>query len=122
MVSFYLELTTLSQLMLMANYRRLYVPGGTYSFTLRLQDPTSDLLVSQIDLLRNATRLCMKRWPFEIAAAVILPNKLHMIWNLPPDDAASVGPTVVTVPPVLFITGTASVLLSTVRIIYLQTQ
>ena len=74
--------------MLMANYRRLYVPGGTYFFTLRLQDPTSDLLVAQIDLLRNATRLCMKRWPFEIAAAVILPNKLHMIWNLPPDDAA----------------------------------
>lgn len=71
----------------MTNYTRRYVPGGTYFFTARLQDPASDLLVSQIDLLRDATRLCMKRWPFEIADAVILPGKLHMIWVLPDDDA-----------------------------------
>lgn len=72
----------------MARYRRRYVPGGTYFFTLRLQDAQSDLLISHIDLLRHATRLCMKRWPFEIAEAVILPSKLHMIWTLPPNDAA----------------------------------
>ncbi|KQI72413.1 hypothetical protein AN191_08450 [Loktanella sp. 5RATIMAR09] len=71
----------------MSNYRRLRVPGGTYFFTLRLQDQRADLLVSQIDLLRDATRLCCKRWPFEIDAAVILPNKLHMIWTLPDGDA-----------------------------------
>lgn len=71
----------------MSNYRRLRVPGGTYFFTLRLQDQRSDLLVSQIDLLRDATRLTRQRWPFAIDAAVVLPNKLHMIWTLPPDDA-----------------------------------
>jgi putative transposase len=71
----------------MAQYRRLDVPRGTYFFTLRLQDHRSDLLVSQIDLLRDAMRLCRKRWPFEIEAAVILPNKLHMIWTLPEGDA-----------------------------------
>lgn len=70
----------------MTNYRRRYVPGGTYFFTARLQNPASDLLVSQIDLLRDATRLCMKRWPFEIAGAVVLPNQLHMIWVLPDGD------------------------------------
>ncbi len=70
----------------MSNYRRLLVPGGTYFFTVRLQDQHTDLLVSQIDLLRDATRLCRKRWPFEIDAAVVLPNKLHMIWTLPEGD------------------------------------
>ncbi len=72
----------------MSNYTRRHVPGGTYFFTARLQDQSSDLLVSHIDLLRHATRLCMKRWPFVIEGAVVLPNKLHMIWTLPPGDAA----------------------------------
>ena len=71
----------------MSNYRRLRVPGGTYFFTVRLQDQRSDLLISHIDVLRDATRLTRKRWPFVIDAAVILPNKLHMIWTLPEDDA-----------------------------------
>ena len=70
----------------MSNYRRLRVPGGTYFFTVRLQEQRSDLLVSHIDLLRDATRVCRKRWPFAIDAAVILPNKLHMIWTLPEGD------------------------------------
>lgn len=72
----------------MSNYRRRHVPGGTYFFTVRLQDPASDLLIREIDLLRHATRLCLKCLPFTIDAAVILPNKLHMIWTLPPGDAA----------------------------------
>lgn len=63
------------------------VPGGTYFFTVRLQDQSSDLLISHIDVLRDATRLTRKRWPFAIDAAVILPNKLHMIWTLPEEDA-----------------------------------
>lgn len=70
----------------MSNYRRLLVPGGTYFFTARLQDQRSDLLISHIDLLRDATRLCRHRWPFAIDAAVILPSKLHMIWTLPEGD------------------------------------
>ncbi len=77
-----------AQVCAMTNYIRRYVPGGTYFFTVRLQDQRSDLLTARFDLLRSATRLCMKRWPFEIAGAVILPNKLHMIWVLPPGDAA----------------------------------
>ncbi|WP_296426678.1 transposase [Yoonia sp.] len=72
----------------MSNYIRRFVPGGTFFFTARLQDPASDLLVRKIDLLRDATRLCQKRWPFIIDAAVVLPNAVHMIWTLPPDDAA----------------------------------
>ena len=71
----------------MSNYRRRLVPGGTYFFTVRLQDPASDLLIREIDLLRHATQLCMKRFPFRIDAAVILPSVLHMIWTMPPGDA-----------------------------------
>lgn len=71
----------------MSNYRRFTVPGGTYFFTVRLQDPRADLLVTHIDLLRHATRLCRKQWPFVIDGAVILPHKLHMIWTLPDHDA-----------------------------------
>ncbi len=62
------------------------VPGGTYFFTVHLQDQNSDLLVSHIDLLRHATRLCVNRWPVAIDAAVVLPSKLHMIWTLPEGD------------------------------------
>lgn len=76
-----------AQIAIMTNYRRRYVPGGTYFFTVRLQDPRSDLLIRRIDVLRDATKLCKKRWPFDIVGAVILPGKLHMIWTLPNGDA-----------------------------------
>jgi putative transposase len=71
----------------MSQYRRLLVPGGTYFFTVRLQDRRSSLLTQRIDLLRQAVSLARKRWPFTIDAAVILPDHLHMIWILPPGDA-----------------------------------
>ncbi len=63
------------------------VPGGTYFFTLRLADPQSNLLVEQVDLLRQSVRVSRQRHPFDIQAAVILPARLHMIWTLPKGDA-----------------------------------
>lgn len=56
---------------------------NTSFFTVRLHDPTSRLLVDQVDVLRQAIRVCRKTLPFEISAAVILPARLHMIWTLP---------------------------------------
>ena len=70
----------------MSHYRRIRVAGGTYFFTVRLADRRSDLLTHKIDLLRNCVRLCKVRWPFDIDAAVVLPDHLHMIWTLPPGD------------------------------------
>jgi len=70
----------------MSHLRRFPISGHTYFFTVRLLDPQSALLVSEIDLLRDATRLCRKQLPFDIDAAVILPNMLHMIWTLPDGD------------------------------------
>lgn len=70
----------------MSQYRRLCVPGGTYFFTVRLADRRSDLLTREIGLLRDCTALCKTRWPFNIDAAVVLPDHLHMIWTLPAED------------------------------------
>lgn len=64
----------------------IYMPGGTFFFTVRLQDPSSDLLIRHIDLLRLTVRLCQQQLPFAIEDAVILPDRLHMIWTLPPGD------------------------------------
>ncbi|MGB3314332.1 MAG: transposase [Albidovulum sp.] len=70
----------------MSCYRRQIVPGGTYFFTVRLEDRRSDLLLREIELLRDCLRLCRRRWPFVIDTAVILPDHLHMIWTLPDGD------------------------------------
>lgn len=64
-----------------------HVPGGTYFFTLRLENPRGRLLVDHVDLLRQAVRITRQRHPFEICAAVVLPATLHMIWTLPIGDA-----------------------------------
>ena len=70
----------------MSSYTRLMVPGGTYFFTVRLQDRQSRLLTDRIDLLRMVTRLARQHWPFLIDTAAILPDHLHMIWTLPAGD------------------------------------
>lgn len=70
----------------MFSYQRLVVPGGTYFFTVRLQDRTSGLLTQRVDLLRAAMRLAQKQWPFRIDVAVVLPDHLHMVWTLPQTD------------------------------------
>jgi putative transposase len=57
---------------------RRYVPGGTYFFTVCLQDQQSDLLTARIGLLRDAVRLCRKQSPFRIDAAAILPADDHI--------------------------------------------
>lgn len=71
----------------MTKYTRLYVPGGTYFFTVRLADLRQDTLVRHIGVLRDAVRITRKRLPFVIDAAVILPQELHMIWHMPDGDA-----------------------------------
>ena len=47
----------------MPDYRRNRVPGGTFLFTVNLRDTRSDLLVTQIDILRNAVRRVRAREP-----------------------------------------------------------
>jgi putative transposase len=56
-----------------------------YFFTVVTQG-RQPLLVEQIGRLRQAFRHVMERYPFDIEAIVILPDHLHTIWRLPPDD------------------------------------
>lgn len=71
----------------MPRYIRAYVPGGTFFFTVALLDRRRSLLVERIDSLREAFRQVQKQCPFQIEAIVILPDHLHCIWTLPPDEA-----------------------------------
>jgi putative transposase len=70
----------------MPNYRRALAPGGCWFFTVNLLDRRSKLLTDNIDALRDATRWTRKRYPFHIDAFVVLPDHLHAVWTLPPDD------------------------------------
>ncbi len=71
----------------MSNYRRNFVAGGSYFFTVTLNDRCSTLLIDKIDLLRGAFREIKREHPFELAAMVVLPEHLHCIWNLPSEDS-----------------------------------
>ena len=63
----------------MVLYRRSRVSNGTFFFTVTLRDRRSDLLVREIDLLRQAWRAARARIPHEIIAAVVLPDHLHAV-------------------------------------------
>ena len=72
----------------MADYRRCYVPGGSFFFTV-VTERWAAILGNDLarDLLRAAFRDCRQRWPFRVDVLVMLPDHLHAIWTLPPDDA-----------------------------------
>ena len=71
----------------MPDYHRNRVPGGTFFFTVNLRDRDSDLLVRQVEMLREAVRRVRARAPFRIDAWVVLPDHMHCLWTLPPGDA-----------------------------------
>jgi putative transposase len=71
----------------MVRYRRNFVAGGTFFFTVTLADRRSCALVDHIAELRAAFRLTRRERPFAIDAIVILPDHLHTVMTLPPEDA-----------------------------------
>jgi putative transposase len=70
----------------MTNYRRNFVPGGTFFFTVNLAERRLRLLTEHIDKLRTAVRVARTTHPFTIEAIVVLPDHLHAIWALPEGD------------------------------------
>src|SRR5262245_5933184 len=72
----------------MVGYRRNFVAGGTYFFTVTLADRRSSALTDHIDVLRTAVRETRHAHPFTIDAIVVLPEHLHVVMTLPTDDAA----------------------------------
>jgi REP-associated tyrosine transposase len=70
----------------MVRYRRNFLPGGTFFFTVTLADRTSSVLVDHVDALRHAFRVTQTERPFTTDAMVVLPDHLHAVITLPPDD------------------------------------
>lgn len=71
----------------MADYRRSFVPGGTYFFTV-VTHSRAPLFRHPVArrLLGEKFRACQERWPFSVDAIVLLPEHLHTIWSLPEKD------------------------------------
>ncbi len=63
----------------MSRYRRAQVPGATYFLTVNLRDCRSELLVRQIERLRETVRTTRAHHPFYIDAWVVQPDHIHCI-------------------------------------------
>ena len=71
----------------MSEYRRYFVPGGTYFFTV-VSDGRRPFLCDPLarPILGEAFRTIKQKLPFEMPAIVLLPDHLHAMWSLPPGD------------------------------------
>ena len=71
----------------MTEYRRAYLPGATWFFTVNLaRRKGNQLLVNRFDVLRDVLKAVRARHPYRTDALVVLPDHLHCIWTLPPGD------------------------------------
>lgn len=72
----------------MPEFRRYFVPGGTFFFTLVTGRRETLFRSKQArTLLGNTMREIREELPFETVAIVLLPDHLHAIWTLPAGDA-----------------------------------
>jgi len=71
----------------LSDYRRCYVPGGSFFFTV-VTERRAGILANDLawDCLREAIRDCRHRLSFHVDALVILPDHIHAIWSMPQDD------------------------------------
>jgi putative transposase len=72
----------------MSRYRRAPIPGATYFFTLNTYRLQALLTHAEVlTALHSAHRVVRATHPFHVEAMVILPDNLHAVWSLPPEDA-----------------------------------
>jgi putative transposase len=73
---------------LMPEYRRMDLPGGTFFLTL-VTHRWQRLFRSEfaVENLRTALQWTKQRNPFEVLGAVVLPEHIHFLWTLPPGDS-----------------------------------
>ncbi len=71
----------------MPEYRRVFIPGGTYFFTVVTQERRPILTKPESrTMLRSAWKIVQQRHPFTIDAICLLPDHIHCIWTLPEGD------------------------------------
>jgi putative transposase len=63
----------------MTSYRRNFIPGGSFFFTVNFADRNGSLLTDHIAVLREAFREIRQRHPFTIDAIVVLPEHIHAV-------------------------------------------
>jgi len=68
-------------------YRRSYVDGGSFFFTVNLEERHQNHLTTHIETLRSSVRNVKSNHPFTIDAMVVLPDHIHAIWTLPKGDS-----------------------------------
>ena len=72
----------------MSDYRRWFVAGGTYFFTLVTQDRRPILTTDDgRRFLRSAIRKVQESFPFELIATCLLPDHWHLVMQLPKGDS-----------------------------------
>lgn len=72
----------------MPKYRRNYVPGGTYFFTLvTFQRRKYFDTPNKLDLLYSKIRQVQRNQPFELLAYCLLPDHIHLLIELPEEDS-----------------------------------
>ena len=70
------------------NYRRAFIPGGSWFFTLVTENRRPIFASPEnVETLRQAFRTVKQKRPFLLDSIVIMPDHLHCIWTLPPGDS-----------------------------------
>ena len=71
----------------MPEYRRIFIPGDMYFFTVVTYNRTPFLTTPLArSILRHAWKSVQTRHPFEMIAMCLLPDHLHCLWMLPEND------------------------------------
>ena len=71
----------------MPDYRRVYTPDGAVFLTLVTFNRRPIFAVPEnVKRLRWAMATVKAEMPFDVTAAVILPDHMHFLWTLPPED------------------------------------
>ena len=71
----------------MPEYRRANIPGSSVFITIVTHKRAKLFSIPEnINKLRQACSIIMTEKPFTIDAAVILPEHVHFLWTLPPND------------------------------------
>ena len=72
----------------MPDYRRWYVPGGTYFFTVVVEQRRHILCDEMAHrCLHEAIATIRAKRPIELVAFVLLPEHFHTVWTLPQGDS-----------------------------------
>ena len=70
----------------MPQYIRAKFKGSVFFFTVVLAERPSNLLIEEIERLRQIYRSVQASRPFETVAVCVLPDHVHSIWALPEND------------------------------------